>query len=72
MLTKMGVGGRFRCSSLYEYSTPLHKLFETRKTLSLEKPNAKLLKTCSKDNSNKYFLAIKYQEFQFDQTTVRN
>ena len=35
-------------------------LFGTRKTLSIEQPSAKPLKTCLKDDSNKYFVVIKY------------
>ena len=60
MLTIMGVEGPFGYFSVMRVFYTTTQFFpDTRKALSLEEPIAKPLKTCLKDDDNKYFVVIK-------------
>ena len=65
MLTSISVSRRF-LMDMRVFKAVVKAFFDTGKALSLEEPSAKPLKACFKDNGNKRFVVIKYQEFQFD------
>ena len=48
------------------FCTITQGFFDTRKTLSLKDLTATPLKTCLKDNGNKYLVVIKYKRFIFE------
>ena len=51
-------GGCFRIPSLVNTRHRITAIFDTRKTLYLKIPSAKLLKTYLKENGNIYFVVI--------------
>ena len=73
MLANGCLGGRLGRSFFVQvFDTATLSFFDKKKTLFLEEPTAKPPKIFLKDDGNKYFVVIKYKDFQFDETTVRN
>ena len=60
----MGVDTFWAFPVMRVFDTATQCFFNVRKTLCLDEPTAKPLKTCLKENGN--FVAMKYKEFQFD------